>query len=520
MAMAATPTGSSRTAGGSAGIDVVEAGIFDLQAAMVAGRLTSSALVQAYLARIRAIDRAGPRLNSIIELNPDAPAIAAALDEERRTKGSRGLLHGIPILIKDNIATADRMQTTAGSLALVGSKPPRDAFVVERLRAAGAVILGKTNLSEWANMRSIRSTSGWSGRGGLTRNPYALDRNTSGSSSGSAAAVAASLAAAAVGTETDGSIISPASINGLVGIKPTLGLISRNGIIPIAHSQDTAGPMARSVADAAALLTAMAASDPRDDATRDASAKAVDYTAYLDGGGLNGMRLGVVRANFGGRNDLVSAVIEDALKVLKAWGATLVDPVELPNAGKYGQTELEVLLYELKADMAAYLAEFAPGSKMRTLKDLIDFNLANRERELPYFGQELFLRAEAKGGLDSREYLDALANNHRYARAEGIDQVLREQRLDALVAPSNGLAWITDLYKGDAGGGGFSSPAAVAGYPHITVPAGFVHGLPAAISFVGAAWSEPVLIRIASAYEHASRKRLAPTFPKTVNPAL
>ncbi|MEO8137079.1 MAG: amidase family protein, partial [Betaproteobacteria bacterium] len=305
-----------------------------------------------------------------------------------------------------------------------------------------------------------------------------------------------------------------------VGIKPTVGLISRDGIVPIAHSQDTAGPMARTVADAAALLTAMAASDPRDAATREASAKAVDYTDFLDGGGLHGMRLGVVRANFGGRNDLVSAVIEAALKVLKDWGAVLVDPVELPNAAKYAQTELEVLLYELKADIADYLAEFAPQSNIRALKDIIAFNQQQKEREMPYFGQELFLRAEAKGGLDSKEYLDALANNHRYSRAEGIDQVLREQRLDALVAPANGLAWLTDFYKGDASGGGFTSPAAVAGYPHITVPAGFVHGLPAGISFVGSAWSEPTLIRIASAYEHASKHRRAPTYAKSVNPVL
>ncbi|MEP7084905.1 MAG: amidase, partial [Betaproteobacteria bacterium] len=395
----------------------------------------------------------------------------------------------------------------------------RDAFVVTRLREAGAVLLGKTNLSEWANIRSTRSTSGWSARGGLTRNPYALDRNTSGSSSGSAAAIAASLAAVALGTETDGSILSPSAINGLVGIKPTVGLVSRNGIIPIAHSQDTAGPMARTVADAAALLSAIAGSDQRDEATRDATAKAVDYTRHLDPNGLSGTRLGIVRANFGGRNDLVSAVVEQALQVLRARGATLID-VAPPNAGKYGQTELEVLLYELKADLAVYLAEFAPGSALRTLKDIIDFNDRERAREMPYFAQELFLRAEAKGGLDSKEYLDALANNHRYSRAEGIDQVLSEHRLDALVAPTAGPAWLTDFYKGDASGGGFTSPAAVAGYPHVTVPAGFVHGLPAGISFVGTAWSEPTLIRIAYAYEQASRQRRAPTYAKSVNPKM
>jgi amidase len=512
--------GRAMAAAGKAGFTVVEASVDNLQAAMQAGTLTARALVKAYLARIRAVDRAGPRIHSIIELNPDALAIAMELDQERKAKGSRGPLHGIPVLVKDNIATADKMQTTAGSLALLGVKPPRDAFVVSRLREAGAIILGKTNLSEWANFRSARSTSGWSARGGLTRNPYALDRNTSGSSAGSAAAIAASLAAVAVGTETDGSIISPSAINGLVGIKPTLGLVSRNGIVPIAHSQDTAGPMARTVADAAALLSAMAGSDARDEATHEAAGRAVDYTMFLDADGLRGARIGVVRANFGGRNDLVSAVVEDALKVLKAQGAILIDPVELPNAGKYGPSELEVLLYELKADLAAYFAEFAPGSDIRTLKDVIEFNERERAREMPYFGQEYFLRAQAKGGLDSKEYLDALANNHRYARAEGIDQVLKEHQLDALVAPSTGPAWLTDFYKGDASGGGFTSPAAVAGYPHITVPAGFVHGLPAGMSFVGGAWSEPTLIRLAYAYEQASNQRRAPTFAKSVNPKL
>jgi amidase len=496
--------------------DVVEADIARLGAALAAGKTTSQALVRAYLARIKSIDKAGPRINSIIELNPDALAIAAALDKERKQTGPRGPLHGVPILVKDNIATADRMRTTAGSLALVGAKAPRDAFVVQRLREAGAVILGKTNLSEWANFRSTRSTSGWSARGGLTRNPYALDRNTSGSSSGSGASIAASLAAAAVGTETDGSIISPASANGIVGIKPTLGLVSRDGIIPIAHSQDTAGPMARTVADAAALLSALAAPDPRDNVTADAAKHATDFTRFLDKDGLKGARLGVLRANFGGRNDLVAVVIEKALKVLEARGATLVD-VELPNAAKYGQTELEVLLYEMKADMAAYLATFAPGSGLATLQDLIDFNLKHADRELRYFGQEYFVRSAAKGGLDSKEYLDALANNHRYSRAEGIDQILAEKQLDALVAPSGQPAWLTDFIKGDASGGGFTSAAAVAGYPHITVPAGFVHGLPVGISFVAGAWSEPKLIAIAYAYEQASRQRKAPKYPKSVN---
>ena len=501
----------------SGGFNIVEANVADLQAAMQSGKLTSQKLVKMYLSRIRTIDKAGPRINSVIELNPDALAIARTLDAERKAKGPRGPLHGIPVLLKDNIATADNMQTTAGSLAMLGVKPPRDAFLVTKLRDAGAVILGKTNLSEWANMRSTRSTSGWSARGGLTRNPYALDRNTSGSSSGSGAAIAASLAAIAVGTETDGSITSPANSNGLVGFKPTLGLISRNGIIPIAHSQDTAGPMTRSVADAAVLLAAMAGVDARDAATVEARDKLQDYTKFLDANGLQGARIGVVRANFGGRNDLASAVVEEALKVLAAKGAILIDPVELPNVAKYAQTEYEVLLYELKADIAAYMSEFAPGAAIKTLKDIIDFNEQNRAREMPFFAQEHFLRAEAKGGLDSKEYLDALANNQLYSRAEGIDKVLIQHHLDAIVAPSGGPAWLTDFIKGDASGGGFNGPAAVAGYPHITVPAGNVYGLPVGISFVGTAWSEPTLIRIAYAFEQATRHRRAPTYARSLN---
>jgi amidase len=456
-------------------------------------------------------------LNAVIEVNPDALAIAAALDHERKARGARGPLHGVPILIKDNIATADRMQTTAGSLALVDAKPPRDAFLVTKLREAGAVIVGKANLSEWANIRSTRSTSGWSSRGGLTRNPYALDRNSSGSSSGSAVAVAASLAAAAVGTETDGSIISPAAANGIVGIKPTLGLVSRGGVIPISHSQDTAGPMARTVADAAALLTVLAGTDARDAATQDASPRAADYTRHLDANALRGARIGVVRGQFGGRNDLVSAEIEKALGVLKAQGADLVQIPELPNASKLGENELAVLLTELKAGMAAYLAEWAPGARVRNLADIIAFNQANAAKVMPHFGQEFFLRSEATPGLEDKGYREALAANRRMSREEGIDKVLVEHRLDALVAPSAGPAWLIDFIKGDASGGGFTTPAAVAGYPHVTVPAGFVHGLPCGLSFVGTAWSEPRLIALAYAFEQATRHRRAPTFPKTVN---
>jgi len=497
--------------------DVVEASVADLQAAMSSGKITSRELVALYLARIKAIDKAGPKINSVIEVNPDALAIAESLDKERVQSGARGPLHGIPVLIKDNIATADRMQTTAGSIALAGVKPPHDSFVAQKLREAGAVILGKTNLSEWANIRSIRSTSGWSSRGGLTRNPYALDRNTSGSSSGSGAAIAASLAAVAVGTETDGSITSPSSVNGLVGIKPTVGLVSRSGIIPIAHSQDTAGPMARSVADAAALLTAIAGTDLRDEATRDASPKAADYTKSLDRNALKGARIGVVRGQFGGRNDLASAEVEKALKVLEAQGAVLIDIPEMPNAGKYGNTELEVLLTELKADLAAYLREWAPDAPVKNLADVIAFNEEHKDKVMPFFGQEHFVNAQKKGGLDSKEYLDALANNQKLSRAEGIDKLLTENKLDALVAPTGGPAWLTDFVKGDASGGGFTQPAAVAGYPHVTVPAGFVQGLPCGISFVGTAWSEARLIALAYAYEQASHARKPPTYAKTLN---
>ena len=492
----------------------LEASVAQLQAAMHAGQLDARGLASAYLARIRALDRSGPSLQAIIELNPESLAIAAALDGERKAKGPRGPLHGIPVLLKDNIATADRMSTSAGSLAMEGIRPPRDAHLVARLREAGAVILGKTNLSEWANIRSTRSTSGWSARGGLTRNPYALDRNTSGSSSGSAAAVAANFAAIAVGTETDGSIVSPSSITGLVGLKPTVGLVSRDGIIPISHTQDTAGPMARSVADAAALLSVLVSPDPRDAAT--ASAGPQDYTRFLDPKRLAGARLGVVRNQFGG-NDRVNALIDRSLAVLKALGAVLVDPAELKNVDKYGDAELEVLLYELKAGLNKYLAEFAPGAPVKTLKELIAWNEKQREREMPWFGQELFERAEAKGGLDSKEYLEALATCARYAKAEGIDAVLAEHRLDALVAPTGGPAWLTDFINGDHYGGSFSTPAAVAGYPHLTVPAGFVHGLPVGLSFVGPAFSEPLLIGLGHAFEQATKARQAPSFAKSVS---
>jgi len=514
-AAAATASATaSAIAAGTAG-SILDAGVLEQQAQMAAGKLSSRALVSQYLARIAAIDQRGPRLNSVIELNPDALAIAGAMDRERALKKVRGPLHGIPVLLKDNIATGDKMSTSAGSLALAGVRASRDAHVAAQLRAAGAVIIGKTNLSEWANMRSTHSVSGWSGRGGLTKNPYALDRNTSGSSSGSGAAIAASLATLAVGTETDGSIVSPASTCGLVGIKPTLGLVSRSGIIPIAASQDTAGPMTRSVTDAALMLAAMAGVDDSDPVTRNGAGKATDYAAALVKDGLKGMRLGVAR-NFFGSNDAVDAVIEQQLAVLKAQGAILVD-VKLPNADKYNDSEIEVLLHEFKPGLKAYLADYAPHAPISNMADLVAFNVRHADREMGFFAQEYLLKSQATAGLEEKQYKDALANNRRYAREEGIDQVLKEHKLDALVAPTGGPAWLTDFINGDHYGGSFSSPAAVAGYPHITVPAGYVNGLPIGLSFVGAAFSEAALIGMAYAYEQATLHRRAPRFPATVN---
>jgi amidase len=471
--------------------------------------------VRQYLARIAAVDKAGPRLNSVIETNPDALRIAAELDRERAAGKLRGPLHGIPVLLKDNIATADRMSTSAGSLALDGVRAVKDAHIVALLRQAGAVIIGKTNLSEWANMRSTNSVSGWSGRGGQTKNPYALDRNTSGSSSGSGAAAAASLATLTVGTETDGSIVSPSSSCGIVGIKPTLGLLSRSGIIPIAHSQDTAGPMTRTVADAALMLAAMAGADPDDKATAASSGHIADYAAALRTDGLKGKRIGVAR-NFFGSNDAVDAIIEQELAVLKSQGAILVD-VKVPNVGKYNASELQVLLYEFAPGLEAYLKAYAPHAPIKNMADVIAFNEKNAAREMPYFKQEHLIAAQAKPGLDAREYRDALANDLRYSREEGIDQVLKEHKLDALVAPTGGPAWLTDYINGDHYGGSFSSPAAVAGYPHITVPAGYTRGLPVGISFVGTAWTEASLIGMAYAYEQASKRRRPPTYPASIN---
>ncbi|MGX4642457.1 amidase [Massilia sp. SYSU DXS3249] len=511
---AATATAAPKAAGITAD-ELLDAGVREQAAAMAAGKLSSQQLVKRYLARIAAVDKAGPRINSVIELNPEALAIAAELDRERKAGKLRGPLHGIPVLLKDNIATGDKMSTSAGSLALNGVRATRDAFIVERLRAAGAVIIGKTNLSEWANMRSTHSVSGWSGRGGQTKNPYALDRNTSGSSSGSGAAIAASLATLAVGTETDGSIVSPSSSCGIVGLKPTLGLLSRSGIIPIAHSQDTAGPMTRSVADAALMLAAMTGVDPSDAVTKESQGKTADYAGALRSDGLRGKRIGVARNFFGG-STAIDAIVEQELAVLKAQGAILVD-VKVPNTDKYNESEIEVLLHEFKPDLAAYLAAYAPHAPVKNMADVIAFNEKHAEREMPYFGQEHLIAAEEKSGLDAKVYREALANNLRYSREEGIDKVMREHKLDALVAPTGGVAWLTDYINGDHYGMSFSSPAAVAGYPHITVPAGFTRGLPVGISFVGGAYSEATLIGMAYAYEQASKRRRAPTYPASVN---
>ncbi len=446
--------GASRpTAPGSAPFELEEATIAGLQAGLESGKYTARSLVTAYLQRIEELDRKGPALRSVLEANPDALAQAAALDAERKAKGPRGPLHGIPVLVKDNVATRDRMQSTAGSLALAGVTPPRDAFLVERLRAAGAVLLGKANLSEWANFRSTHSSSGWSGRGGQCRNPYALDRTPSGSSSGSGVAVAANLCAVAIGTETDGSIVSPSTCCGIVGIKPTLGLVSRSGVIPIAHNQDTAGPMAR------------------------------------------------------------DALMEGAIDALKRLGAVIVDPADIATAGQFDDSEFAVLLYEFKADLNKYLGEWAPTAGAKTLEDLIAFNERTKDKEMPYFGQEIFIQAQAKGPLTDQDYLRALDKNHLLARTQGIDSVMAEHQLDALIAPTGGPAALIDLVNGDpSGGGSFSSPAAVAGYPHVTLPMGQVRGLPVGLSFVGRPWTEATLIKLAFAYEQATKARRPPRF--------
>jgi amidase len=498
--------------------ELEEATIAELQAGLTSGKYTARSLTERYLARIQALDRTGELpLNSVIELNPDALAIADALDKERKEKGVRGPLHGIPVLIKDNIATADKMQTTAGSLALVGAVPSRDAHVAERLRAAGAVLLGKTNLSEWANFRSTRSSSGWSSRGGQCRNPYALDRTPSGSSSGSGVAVAANLCAVAVGTETDGSIVSPSAANSLVGLKPTVGLVSRAGIIPISHTQDTAGPMTRTVADAAVLLGVLAGVDPRDAVTAEGRGHIhPDYTKFLDPEGLKGARIGVPRERFFGYHPATDALVEKALDVMKARGAIVVD-APIPTASKLDEPEFEVLLYEFKADLEAYLAELGDKAPVRTLKELMVWNEEHRSTVMPYFGQELFEMAQQKGPLSDKKYRKALEACRKLSRAQGIDAVMNKHKLDALVAPTQAPPGPIDLVLGDHWLGSSSTPAAVSGYPTLTVPTGYVHGLPVGLSFIGRAWSEPTLLKLAYAYEQASRVRRPPTFARTVD---
>jgi amidase len=499
-----------------------EPSIADVRQALMAGRFDVLALERHYAARIAGIDRSGPRLNAILELNPEAATIARALDAAPERRGTP--LFGIPILLKDNIDTGDAMHTTAGSLALLGNKPAQDAFIVHRLREAGALILGKTNLSEWANFRSTRASSGWSGRGGQTRNPYALNRNPCGSSSGSGAAVAADLAVVAVGTETDGSIVCPSSVNGLVGIKPTVGLVSRSGIIPISATQDTAGPMARSVADAAALLTVLAGYDPQDPATAPLKGQTpVDYSQFLDRQSLKGARVGVMR-QYAGFHEEVDALFDRALDTLRAAGAVIIDPADIPTRGKFDAEEQTVLLYEFKDGINRYLGNRVNSADRddrsivpRTLADLIAFDDREQAREMPIFAQELFVKAEAVGPLTDPRYVEARERARRLAGAEGIDAALAKDHLDVLVAPTMGPAWTTDWVNGDHFvGGEVASPPAVAGYPHITVPMGLVRGLPVGLSLVGTAWSEPKLISYAYAFEQATRARVPPHFTPSV----
>ena len=495
-----------------------EATITTLQSEMSAGKETAMSLTTAYLERIDALNLRGPTLRAVLDVNPDALAIAAALDRERQEKGPRGPLHGVPLMVKDNIDTHDRMTTTAGSLALLGSIPPRDAFVVQQLRKAGAVLLGKTNLSEWANFRGKRSSSGWSARGGQTNNPYVLDRNPSGSSSGSAVAASANLCAVTVGTETNGSVISPSTVCGIIGIKPTVGLVSRSGIIPISHTQDTAGPMARTVTDAAILLGAMTGIDPSDSVSQASAGRShTDYTRFLDAKGLQGARLGVARRFF--RSSAVSAeVLESALEAMKEAGAILIDPADDDLAlGRFGDAGLTVMHYEFKAGLNAYLAALGPEAPVHTINNIIEFNERHRAQELRFFGQEHLEQAQEKGPLTDKEYIDALAQCRKLSRAEGIDAIMEQHQLDAIVAPSGGPAGVTDWIYGDRSVGGSSSPAAVAGYPNITVPAGRIAGLPVGISFFGRAYSEPKLLKIAYAFEQATQFRKTPRFIETLS---
>jgi amidase len=493
--------------------------ISELQEKMESGELTARRLAELYLERIEAVDKSGPVLNSVIEVNPEALDIAETLDTQRKAGKVRGALHGITILIKDNIDTHDRMQTTAGSLALEGNISAKDAFIVKQLRKAGALILGKTNLSEWANFRGKCSVSGWSSRGGLTRNPYALDRSACGSSSGSGVAVAANLCIAAVGTETDGSIICPSQTNGIVGIKPTLGLLSRSGIIPIAHSQDTPGPMARTVTDAAILLGALTGVDERDPATRLSRNRGVsNYAKFLERDGLAGARIGVAR-NMVGTNARIIKIFEHCIEVIKHLGALIVDPADVPNFDKFSKTELQVLHYEFKADLNKYLETLGGDVRVHSMEEVIKFNKENQDSVMPYFGQEHMIASQKKSSLRDRKYRAALAKNLRLSRREGIDAAMRKHKLDALIVPSGGPSWTIDLVNGDSENWDMesTSPAAVAGYPHITVPAGYLFGLPVGISFFARAWQEPALIRFAYAFEQATQFRRQPRFLPTAN---
>lgn len=521
---ACVPDAPSRTDDGAARgpsevppFELDEATVADLQTAMESGERTARSITEAYLGRIEALDGQGPELRSVIETNPEALEIADRLDEERRASGARGPLHGIPVALKDNLDTHDRMTTTAGSLALEGSIPPQDSFVAQRLREAGAIILAKLNMSEWAYFRGERATSGWSARGGQCRMPYALDRNPCGSSSGSGVAASANLSALTVGTETGGSIMCPSSTNGIVGIKPTVGLWSRSGIIPISHSQDTAGPMCRTVADAAILLGPMTGVDPRDPATAASEGNAhLDYAQFLDSGGLQGARIGVARS-FPGFSPDVLALFDEAVQAMREAGAVVVDPANLPNAAWNDELPLLVLEYEFKANMNAYLASLGPDAPVKTLAEIIDFNERNAELEMPHFGQERLIASEARGPLTDPAYLDAVRTIQRGNREDGIDALMDEHALDAIVAPTRGAAWKTDHILGDSLGGGSSAgPAAIAGYPDITVPMGFVSGLPVGVSFFGRRWSEPTLIRIAYAYEQATNHRTPPGFAETL----
>lgn len=502
----------SVSSGGSFQSELDELTIPQLQEGLKSGKYTSQELVRIYLDRINELDKNGPKLNSIIEINPDAETIAQQLDSERKSGKLRGPLHGIPIVIKDNIDTADKMSTSAGSLALADSKATKDAFIVTKLREAGAIIIAKTNLSEWANFRSYRSSSGWSGRGGQTRNPYMINRNPCGSSSGSAVAVSANLCAAAIGTETDGSIVCPSSINGIVGIKPTVGLCSRAGIIPISQSQDTAGPMARTVTDAAILLGVLTGRDNNDSATNESEGKVyTDYTQFLTAGSLKGVRVGVAR-NFFGFHEKVDAIMEEAISVMKTAGANIIDPANIEFVKECADAEFQVLLYEFKDGLNKYLSSTGSNIGVKNIDDVVQFNNEHANEELRFFGQEILLESQKKGPLTEERYLQALTNSRKFSRELGIDSIMKRRSLDVIIAPTNGPAWVTDLITGDHFLGGSSTPAACAGYPAITVPAGYVEGLPIGITFIGQAWSEPKLLKYAYSFEQATKHRKTPGF--------